>query len=184
MYTDQKPAITKPNTLWAHLNAHKLPYFIALLLLVASIWLLMARLTDARKFESEKKQMDERLETIANNHLRLTAKTFSWAVRSAVMRGNYDQVREYFHDFIREEKIRSVALSDLSGKITICTDLNFEGKPASDLFPGGMADGKEIYIIAQDKNRIVSTPILSLNEPLGTLWWSFNVDSLRIVKGN
>lgn len=184
MDTNHKPVASTSQKLWAHLNAHKLPYFFVLLLSIACSWLIIARMGDARKFEHEKTQMDERLETISNKHLRLTAKTFSWAVRSAIMRENYDQVREYFYDFIKEENIRSVALTDLSGKITLCTDLKFEGKPVSELFPGAVADAQDVVIAAAGKVRTVSAPILSLNAPLGTLWWSFNSDSLRMSDGN
>lgn len=183
MNFDQKPTASSSPNLLGYLNAHKLPYFFVLLLLAGCIWLLIIRFNEAKEFERAQKQMDARFETIANHHLRLTAKTFSWAVRSAIMRENYDQVREYFHDFIREEKISAVALTDMSGKITICTDLNFEGKPVEALFPGGIPNSEEIVIVAQDKNRIVSAPILSLNEPVGILWWSFNADSLRVVGG-
>lgn len=182
MNTDQQVVPRKSNWLWAQIKSHKLAYSIAFLLLCLVIWLLIARYRDFQHFENEKQQMKARFETIENVHLRLTAKTFSWAVRSAVMRGNYDQVREYFHDFIREAKIRSVALSDLSGKITVCTDLNFEGKPVEDLFPGVVADSKDIFIMGNENTRTVSTPILSLNEPLGILWWSFDGDSLQMIR--
>ena len=102
---------------------------------------------------------------IAN--VELTVKTFSWAVRSELMRENMDQVNQLMNAFVQEPNIQNVKLIDQGNvRIVISTNKKEEGQEF---------ENKELLNIDRTTTfkdtsliRIV-TPIMGLNKKLGLL---------------
>ena len=102
---------------------------------------------------------------IAN--IELTVKTFSWAVRSELMRENMDQVNQLMNTFVQEPNIQNVKLIDQEdARIVISTNKKEEGQEIVNkelLSTDSSTTFKDTSLI-----RIV-TPIMGLNKKLGLL---------------
>ena len=102
---------------------------------------------------------------IAN--IELTVKTFSWAVRSELMRENMEQVNQLMNAFVQEPTIQNVKLIDQEdARIVISTNKKEEGQEFENkelLNTDRITAFRETSLI-----RIV-TPIMGLNKKLGLL---------------
>lgn len=102
---------------------------------------------------------------IAN--IELTVKTFSWAVRSELMRENMDQVNQLMNAFVKEPNIQNVKLiNQENARIVISTNKKEEGQEIGNkefLSIDSTTTFRDTSLI-----RIVN-PIMGLNKKLGLL---------------
>ncbi len=104
-----------------------------------------------------------KLDSLNAVHLQLTAKTLSWAVRSELLRGNKDQINQYFNEFIKTPGIFKLQLINSENSVVeISTDKKYEG----------LRDTTYINITGQEtipdlpELKIV-TPISGMNKQIG-----------------
>jgi len=101
--------------------------------------------------------------------LRLAAVPLVWAVRSEMMRGNYDQVNQYLTRFVKEPGMKELLVAGADGRVVAATDKRREGASVSTAFPS--APGVDTITVTPGENGeiMVSAPIMGLNDKLGVL---------------
>lgn len=109
----------------------------------------------------------------ANNQqqLELMLSTFVWAVRAEMIRGNLDQVDQYFRQLVKAENIKEIQLVDPQGTIILATNKKLEEKPFeeynSDEF---LSQDNVLTVFAPDNTIRISSPVMSFNSRLGTVF--------------
>ncbi|MFD2512242.1 PDC sensor domain-containing protein [Pontibacter locisalis] len=147
-----------------------------LLLVVLGVYLYKeSQLKEARREAAEERALllERANERIAENRhylLEVVAKPFSWALRSALLTGNVEQVNQYLFQFVQEEKFAMVLVADAEGNIISSTDQNFTGSAFADHFDSKYLQTDATTVDDSDPERvIVASPIMGLNSRLGTL---------------
>ena len=114
-----------------------------------------------------------KLDSLNTVHMKLTAKTFSWAIRSELIRGNKDQINQYFNEFIKTPGIIKLQLINTENSvIEISTDKKDEGTKNVDYINIKGQDA----ISGLPELKIV-TPISGLNKQIGV----FILEANKIV---
>jgi len=104
-----------------------------------------------------------KLDSLNTTQMGMTAKTFSWAIRSELIRGNKDQINQFFNEFVKTPGIIKLQLiNSEDSKIEISTDKKDEGTRNVDYIN---LNGQEI--IAGVHELKIVTPILGMNKQLG-----------------
>ena len=95
----------------------------------------------------------------------LVSKVFSWAVRSDMMRNNFDQANQYIENIVNEPYIKKAfAIDAANNTIVLSSDKNEVGLPVSDitlLQPGVNS------VVKNDSTMRIVTPITGLNKKVG-----------------
>lgn len=90
-------------------------------------------------------------------------KVFSWAVRSELLRENFEQVDLLFNTFVKESNMVKISLINIeTQKVQLSTDKKLENELFTEL------DLLKLNELTVDNNRIVA-PISGLNKQLGLL---------------
>ncbi len=175
----------------AHLKTDKLFYsiigFLVLLTVYAFISKGMAASRHANALVETKHHYQVQAQlAVAQNakaQLSLLQKTFVWAVRSALIRGNLDEVNQYFNEFIKEENVKEVVLAGQRGEILVSTNKKHEGKPFIEYYPEIMLQTGDVYFQEDSAGYMVASPVLSLNTKLGTLFVTYHADNISFDAG-
>ncbi|MDF1699235.1 MAG: hypothetical protein P1U56_25495 [Saprospiraceae bacterium] len=137
-----------------------------------------------KTFETEKAKIVEdaksTLLTNTNGHLELTMKTFVWAVRSEITRGNQEQVDQYFNQLVKSEKVEEIILVDTNGKVLISTNKKNEGIKLETDYAEDVSKVKEVTIINKTDQQVVAAPVLSIDSRVGTLIVLYNNDVFQL----
>ncbi|MDO7170674.1 hypothetical protein [Mariniflexile sp. AS56] len=170
--TENKPDSIESNTktpskIGVFLKKHKYYVLLIVLLMSSIIWHYASMALLRNSFTTEKASIEStyklKLDSLNSNRLQLTAKTFSWAIRSELLRENTDQVNQFFNDFIKNESIEKLQFIDSeTNTITISTDKKDEG----------LVDSKFTNTINQEVIKDSTyfqlvTPITGLNKRIG-----------------
>jgi hypothetical protein len=98
------------------------------------------------------------------------ATAFAWAVRSALMRNNVDQVDLYFTQLLKNRAIDMGVLADRRGRVVISTEKHLRGVRFSSHFPPAILSEEEIRLERIDGNQMrLVMPIHGLSRRLGTV---------------
>lgn len=153
-----------------YLLKHFVTVFFILLALGIFIWAKI-EIHDINKNAEEKKielttSYEAKIDSIQVAQLQLTAKTFSWALRSELQRGNIEQVKLFFNDFIKEKKVSKLQYINADNStIEISTNTKEIGNVENSVFSQA-----NIPLTEQDSLSVkIATPIMGLNKKLGTL---------------
>lgn len=122
------------------------------------------------KAEIAKKQAQRLLDSIMISDLELTTKSLTWAVRSELVRENYEQVGLYFNQFIKAERVDEINLIRPDGTIWLSSNKKSEGNE----FTGPQSSlniHSERMVVDTSSSDIVeiTAPIMSLDSKLGSL---------------
>lgn len=164
---------------------------IAILSIIAALAVLwMVKQSQLRNLRDETAKDYQRLEREAQEavirsheqHLRLFAKPFSWAVRIEMMNNSVSQINLYANELVKEQNISSIMVINDVGKIISSTDKKWEGLDFSSV-------GKQSYLGAdttiveniKDSILIMSSPIMGFNNRLGTLMLTYSLNVPRLV---
>ena len=151
---------------------------IILLLFGAILVLLILFLLQRNKY---KKDLDKRLKAVREDTdkeilnrtlglLRLSVIPFLWAMRSELMKGDLNQIDQYFNQYVKEPGIAYVAFIENNGNIRIATNKKTEGRPFSEIFPETLAGIESISIIEKaNDEKLILAPVTGLNEKLGSI---------------
>ncbi|MFD3002426.1 PDC sensor domain-containing protein [Pontibacter toksunensis] len=152
--------------------------YIPLILLLALLGLYLykeSQLNDVRK-QAELEQAavleraNKRISENNNYLLQVLTKPFSWALRTALLSGNTEQVDQYLFQFVQEEKFALVLVADENGNIISSTDQNFTGAAFADHFkPEYLKADSTIVDDSNPERMVVVSPIMGLNSKVGTL---------------
>lgn len=159
--------LKKPSKVWAFIKKHKYYALLIALLIVSIIWHFVNLSILKSKFQDQKTSIENtykfKLDSLNTNRLQLTAKTFSWAIRSELLRNNSEQINLFFNDFIKNESIEKLQfINSENNTIEVSTDKKDEGT----------ADVKytsiDKQLISQDSTSFeLATPISGLNSKIG-----------------
>lgn len=147
---------------------------IVALVLIAGLWIWKAIQVSQVRKEAERE--NERVKETAVNmitearagNLELMTKPLVWAVRTEMLRGNMDQVNLYLQEMVKENNFQRIQVADASGVVVASTDKKTEGQPLAGL-NGVMAADSTVVNKTGDSTWLVSSPIMGLNNRLGTL---------------
>jgi len=123
---------TTNNKLLHFLNKGKYYLVLILVIIIILIW------NYSKAHSLEKRNAKEKLEIVDNYkmkldslntvNMQLVAKTFSWAIRGELIRGNKDQINQFFNEFIKTPgMIKLQLINSASSVIEISTDKKDEG---------------------------------------------------------
>lgn len=176
------------NRLAQHLKANKWLYLVIGILLVTTLYFFfsknMAASRHAEELVGTKEHFEEQAQQLitknAKEQLSLMQKTFVWAVRSALIRDNLDEVNQYFNELIKEEDVKEIVLAGRQGEILVSTNKKHEGKPFTDFYPEVMLQISDVYFEADSSFYKVAAPVLSLNTKLGTLFVLYHVEGIHL----
>lgn len=144
-------------------------YYLALILviIIIVIWHYSTIYFMEKNTEKEKLTMTTnfgiKLDSLKAAQMEMTAKTFSWAIRSELIRGNKDQINQFFNEFIKTPGIMKLQfINSENSKIEISTDKKDEGTRNVDY--SNLNDQK---IIAGVPELTIVTPISGMNKQIG-----------------
>jgi hypothetical protein len=147
----------------------KKKYYVGLILIIfiILIWQAIKVHNLETSFAKKKSELissyELKLDNLNMDRMKLTAKTFSWAIRSELMRENKEQINQYFNEFIKTPDIIKLQLINPDNStIEIATDKKDEGIKNSDY--GNIK--KQVINSDASEFRIV-TPITGLNKKIG-----------------
>lgn len=103
-------------------------------------------------------------------YLRLVGIPLVWAVRSEMLRDNYEQVNQYLALYVKEKSINALVVARQDGIIVAATDKKLQDSKISEFFPSNVTDVETITISIKDTGEYqVVSPIMGLNEKIGVL---------------
>ncbi len=97
-------------------------------------------------------------------------KPLVWAVRSALIRKNDDEIAQYFYELVQEEAIREVLLVNIDGQVTVSTNKKNENQPFKNIYPQANLGVNKVTFVAKEKTFQMIAPVLALDQKLGTLF--------------
>jgi len=123
-----------------------------------------------------KTQAKAKLMENSQRHLKLLAKPYTWAVRTALQQANGSLVNEYANDIVKEKNVVSVMLVDTKNIIVSSTNKKYEGK---DYLTVGTAyylsvDSAVVNKV-NDSLLVLASPVMGFNSKLGTLIFTYAV---------
>lgn len=111
-------------------------------------------------------------------HLKLLAKPYVWAVRSALLNGNTDQVNLYANEMVKEKNFQSIVVANDKGIIISSTNKKHEGKEFSTIGkPNYLTNDTTIVENINDSILVMSSPVMGFNNKLGTMMITYKAKS-------
>jgi len=102
--------------------------------------------------------------------LRLAVVPLVWAVRSEMIRENYDQINLYLNQFVKEQNMKEIVVAKPDGAIAVATNKKFEGKPVTDIFPASVLQENKLTVSSLENGDImVASPVMGLSTKVGVL---------------
>lgn len=102
--------------------------------------------------------------------LRLAVVPLVWAVRSELIRENYDQINLYLNEFVKEQNMKEIVVAKPDGAIMVATNKKFEGKPVTDIFPASVLQEDKLTVSYLENGDImVASPVMGLSTKVGVL---------------
>lgn len=157
---------------------------VVLVLAVLFVWRI-AQVNGLQKKQAEdvsalKAQAKTELLQSSIRHLKLLAKPYTWAVRTAMLQSNTAQVNEYANDIVKEKNVVSVMVVDTKNTVVSSTDKKYEGK---DYLSFGTAyylhvDSATVNKV-NDSLLVLASPVMSFNNKLGTVIFTYAVPPPR-----
>lgn len=157
-----------------------------LVVLLVMAGLFIWRLLQVNRLEKEGAESEAALKAQARTQLlenskrqlKLLAKPYTWAVRTAMLQSNLAQVNEYANDIVKEKNVVSVMVVDTKNTVLSSTNKKYEGK-------GYLSFGTPYYLTVDsatvhqvnDSLLVLASPVMSFNDKLGTIIFSYAVPS-------
>ncbi|GJM35377.1 MAG: hypothetical protein DHS20C18_43780 [Saprospiraceae bacterium] len=154
----------------------------------------MALKQQARAFAEEKtaflEQAQQAVNTNTQKQLDIMMKTFVWAVRGEMTRGNMEQVNQYFKQLVKTDNIKEITLVDKTGKILISTNKKNEGSQLANEYSETVLKSEEVNVIDKADKKIVVAPVMDLDSRMGSLMIIYQPDrftlstSIELIKSD
>lgn len=102
--------------------------------------------------------------------LRLVTVPLVWAVRSEMIRGNYDQINQYLINFVREPNVNEVVLAKPDGVILLATNKRLEGTAVADSYPATVLQAEKTVVTSLDnRGFLAASPVMGISGKLGVI---------------
>ena len=113
--------------------------------------------------------------------LRLAVVPLVWAVRSEMIRENYDQINLYLNQFVKEQNMKEIVVAKPDGAIVVSTNKKFEGKPVTDIFPASVLQEDKLMVSTLENGDImVASPVMGLSTKVGVLILLYTPESYNL----
>jgi L-lactate utilization protein LutC len=152
--------------------------FVALL---AGIWIWKEVQLNNVKKEAAKEQrilQDQASNLIVlthQDHLKLLAKPFVWAVRTELLNKNINQVNQYANDLVKEKNFKSIVITNDKGTVISATDKKMEGKDFATVGNSNYLTDNSTQVNRVNDELILTSPIMGFNSRLGTAIITYNL---------
>lgn len=170
--TTQQPNTPTTVTSKLSLDPRNVLYGIIILLLAGCSYLLFRNWQLTNQFTHERNLMritaQNNQAIVDQQQLTFGMKTFSWAVRNALLQNKPGEISEYFNALVQHKGVQEVLLVDSAGKVTLSTNKKNEGIVFASRFPVYLLQKEDIYF---NKKAVyeLSAPVTAPNKRLGTL---------------
>jgi type II secretory pathway pseudopilin PulG len=191
--------VERSDSALARLHETRLPLWVSLVLLVLLIaalaWRQLGMSAAERRFEAERQQLVQQTEaqraalrTRAQQALSETSDdahvlfgtALAWAVRSAMIRKNLDEVDQYFSTLVQHPRIPLALLADTQGAIVLASDRSLLGAKFAGHFPPALLEATAVTVHpGEGEQRRLVLPIHGLTERLGTVIVVYAAPALR-----
>ena len=159
-----------------------------IIIAVAALWIgKQIQIKNLRNESAEMQQLMEREAKQAiiqshEQHLRLLAKPFVWAVRTEMMSNSVNQINLYTNEMIKEKNISSIMVLNAAGKIISSTNKKWEGRDFSSVGNSNYLQSDSIIVDnINDSVLIMSSPVMGFNTRLGTLIVNYSLSPPRFA---
>ena len=173
----------------ARLQQIKLPLWVGLalllLLIIVLAWNRFGAGSAERRFAEERQQLAAELHAERSAMQReaqealarqtqdlqlLFGKALAWAVRSAVLRNNFDEIDQYFGELVKNPRISLVLLADTEGKVLRASDRKYVETGFAEHFPAELLRGEEVAVHpGEGERKRLVLPIQGLTSRQGTV---------------
>lgn len=155
------------NNKFSHfLNKQK--YYLGLILIIIGmlIWNYCKIHSIEKNNEKEKTEIADnyklQIDSLNITNMQAVAKTFSWAIRGELIRGNKDQINQFFNEFVKTSGIIKLQLINTANStIEISTDKKDEGLQNTEY--NNLKGPETTSNLTEYK---IATPILGLNKQI------------------
>ena len=122
-------------------------------------------------FRAQVSESANRIITEQNNsYLRLVAVPLTWAVRSEMIRNNYDQINQYLSQFVKEKNMKEIIVAKPDGTIVVATNKKLEGASLTGVFPSSVLQEEKTTVSSLKGGDImVVSPVMGLSSKQGIL---------------
>lgn len=157
----------KENKFLKFVMKHKYYVGLVLVIIVLLAWSFIRMAVLESDFKEEKAQIvsnyEMKLDSLNSDRLKLTAATFSWAIRSELLRENNEQINQYFNEFIKNPDIIKLQLINPETSIVeLSTDKKDIGNNVTTF------NSLQQQTVVSDSTEFeIVTPITGLNKKLG-----------------
>lgn len=104
------------------------------------------------------------------SYLRLVAVPLTWAVRSEMIRNNYEQVNQYLSQFVKEKNMKEIIVAKPNGTIVVATNKKREGTSVAGAFPPTvLQEDKTTVTNLENGDIMVVSPVMGLSSKQGVL---------------
>jgi hypothetical protein len=104
------------------------------------------------------------------SYLRLVAVPLTWAVRSEMIRNNYDQINQYLNQFVKEKNMKEIIVAKPDGTIVVATNKKREGTSVTSAFPPAvLQEDKTTVTTLGNGDIMVVSPVMGLSTKQGVL---------------
>ena len=127
----------------------------------------------------QKKVVQNMILQTHEEHLKLFAKPFVWAIRTEMMQGNMKQVNLYLNEMVKQKSVQSIIIANNNGIIVASTNKKFEGKPFTSVGkPNSLVDNSPTVERASNSVIILNSPIMGFNNRIGTVMINFKPEKI------
>lgn len=157
----------KESKIWKFVKQHKSTVALVLVIIVLLAWSFIKMALMESDFKEEKAQIisnyELKLDSLNSDRLKLTAATFSWAIRSELISENKEQINQYFNEFIKNPDIVKLQLiNPETSVVELSTDKNDIGNKVT-----SFNSVQEQTMVSDSTEFEIVTPITGLNKKLG-----------------
>jgi len=161
----------KESKILTFVKKHWFVLFLIVVIIIILLWAVSKIKIVENRSIKEKEQLvnlyEVRMDSLHLSNMELTAKVFSWAIRSEMTRQNMEQVNQFFSGFVKEPNIRKIQLIDpVSGKVLLSSDKKDEGTIVEDALI--LQTEETIHLTAETGEKIIS-PVMGLDTRIGVL---------------
>lgn len=156
------------------IKKHKGATFFFLLLLVAVVWGLISSYQLKKENEALVVKYEAMLDSVRTADYVLTSQVLSWAIRSDMLRNNYEQASLYAEEIIKHPNVIKVYAIDVkSKKIIISSEKKEVGLPIADMT---LLTSKKSVVDKTNGIKRFTTPFTGLNNDIGLLVTEIRID--------
>ncbi len=161
----------KESKILTFLKKHWFVFFLIVVIITILLWAIIKIQIVEKRSLKEKEQLvntyELKMDSLHLSNMELTAKVFSWAIRSEMTRQNMEQVNQFFSGFVKEPNIRRVQLIDpVTAKVLLSSDKKDEGTIIENSLI--LQAEKSVRIIGETGDLIIN-PVMGLDTRIGVL---------------